>query len=183
MGRFAAGGAVGVAVGKPDGSAEVVAVGAGVGVGLPPVAIASVVVAIKAPVVVLAEIRPVPSVVALGMGNRTLNHPLADATNVASRQPLMVKLPACPTPKPLPATVICEPGEAEPGTTRVGVVGGVTFVAPAVGAAVVLASSVPELVLAEIRPVLPSAADAGIASVTLNAPVADAPKVVRTAPL
>ena len=63
------------------------------------------------------------------------------------------------------------------------VAGGGAVPAAAPMMSVVLASSVPELVLAEIRPVLPSAADAGIASVTLNAPVADAPKVVRTAPL
>ena len=61
--------------------------------------------------------------------------------------------------------------------------GGGTVPASAPTISVVEARTVPELVFAEIRPVLPSAAEAGIAIVTVNAPVGDAAKVVTTAPL
>jgi hypothetical protein len=63
----------------------------------------------------------------------------------------------------------------------VGVGGTVPAAAPTIS--VVVASTVPALVFADMRPVLPSAAEAGIAIVTLNAPDVVAAKVVRTAPL
>ena len=97
---------VGVAVAAGGG----VAVEAG-GVG-PPEPIVRVVVAMRTPVRDLAEMRPVPSVVVAGIGNITLNAPDESAAKVASRQPLMVRFPACPAANPLPETAICVAGAA-----------------------------------------------------------------------
>ena len=75
-----------------------------------------VVVAISDLAAVLAEIRPVPSVVVFGRTNGTLNDPVFEAVKFASLSPLMVRMPVRPEPKPAPATMIFAPGAAASGT-------------------------------------------------------------------
>jgi hypothetical protein len=151
-----------------------VAPGVGVepGVGVASTPISSVVVATSVPSAFLAEIRLVPTEVELGIGNETLNAPLAEAVNVASLQPLMVRSPALPAVKPLPETVTDVPGLAYAGTTRVAApeTGGGAVAATLPMVSVVVASNEPELVFAEIRPVLPIVTLAGIVTAALNEP-------------
>ena len=77
---------------------------------------ASVVVASRPPLLVLAETRPVPATAHLGIVIETLKAPDDEAAKDFTMPPLYVRLPAWPPLKPCPLTVICEPRVVRAGT-------------------------------------------------------------------